>query len=173
MADGREGDIHWFSPEKRGIIPLNGLKISRSLRQTLKKNIFELRINSSFEATIRACADREDVWISETIIESYIRLHYLGFAHSVESWHQGTLVGGLYGVAIGGAFFGESMFSRKTDASKVALVYLVKLLNLRGYELLDTQYINPHLKTLGCIEIPKEQYLQLLHTALAKKCTFI
>lgn len=173
MADGKEGEIHWFSPERRGIIPLNGLKISRSLRQTLRKNIFEIRINTDFEGTIRACAERKDVWISETIIESYVRLFNKGFAHSVESWHDGKLAGGLYGVAINGAFFGESMFSRKTDASKVALVHLVERLNTRGFTLLDTQYINSHLATLGCIEIPKQEYLTLLHTALQQQCTFV
>ncbi|MEW6062269.1 MAG: leucyl/phenylalanyl-tRNA--protein transferase [Bacteroidota bacterium] len=173
MADGKEGEIHWFSPVKRGIIPLNGLKISRSLRQTLKKNIFEIRINTDFEGVIRRCADRKDVWISETIIESYLRLHRKGFAHSVESWCEGELVGGLYGVAINGAFFGESMFSRKSDASKVALVHLVERLNARGYTLLDTQYLNSHLATLGCIEITKQEYLALLHTALHQQCTFV
>jgi leucyl/phenylalanyl-tRNA--protein transferase len=173
MADGKDGEIHWFSPERRGIIPLNGLKVSRSLRQTLKKEIYEVRINSDFEGTIRACAAREDVWISETIIESYIRLFNKGFAHSVESWHNGKLAGGLYGVAINGAFFGESMFSRTTDASKVALVHLVERLNERGFTLLDTQYINSHLATLGCIEIPKQEYLTLLHTALQQQCTFV
>jgi len=173
MAEGKEGEIHWFSPARRGIIPLNGLKISRSLRQTLKKNIFEIRINTDFEGVIGACADREEVWISETIIESYLRLHRKGFAHSVESWCEGKLVGGLYGVAINGAFFGESMFSRKSDASKVALVHLVQRLNARGYMLLDTQYLNSHLATLGCIEITKQEYLALLHTALQQQCTFV
>lgn len=173
MADGKDGEIHWFSPERRGIIPLNGLKISRSLRQTLKKNIFEIRIDTDFEGVMRRCAEREDVWISESIIESYLRLFRLGYAHSVESWVNGELVGGLYGVAINGAFFGESMFSRKTDASKTALVHLVERLNERGFVLLDAQYVNPHLATLGCIEIPKQEYLELLASALKQVCTFI
>lgn len=173
MADGKDGDIHWFSPERRGIIPLDGLKIARSLHQTLKKNIFEVRFNTDFQGVIRGCAAREDVWISETIIESYTRLYELGFAHSVESWSDGKLVGGLYGVAIGGAFFGESMFSRKTDASKIALVHLVKRLNDRGFTLLDTQYVNTHLATLGCIEISKQEYLKQLHSALKLQCTFM
>ncbi|MDD8018897.1 MAG: leucyl/phenylalanyl-tRNA--protein transferase [Bacteroidota bacterium] len=172
MADGKDGEIHWFSPEQRGIIPLDGLKVSRSLRQTMTKRIFHVRINTAFESTMRHCAEREEVWISETIVQSYLRLHQLGFAHSVETWHNDTLVGGLYGVSIGGAFFGESMFSRKTDASKVALVHLVKRLNDRGYNLLDTQYSNPHLATLGCIEIPKQEYLNRLQTALTLQCTF-
>ncbi|MFA6455736.1 MAG: leucyl/phenylalanyl-tRNA--protein transferase [Bacteroidota bacterium] len=166
MADGADGKIHWFSPELRGIIPLNGLKISRSLRRTIRHKIFEVRINSDFESTIRACAVREDIWISETIIQSYLQLHRLGFAHSVECWSNGNMVGGLYGVSLGGAFFGESMFSRMTDASKVALVYLVKRLKERGFILLDTQYQNNHLATLGCSEIPKQEYLQRLQEAL-------
>ncbi|MFA6541742.1 MAG: leucyl/phenylalanyl-tRNA--protein transferase [Bacteroidota bacterium] len=173
MADGNDGGIHWFSPEFRGIIPLDGLRISRSLRRTLKKNIFEIRINSDFEATIRNCAARDDVWISETIVQSYCELHRIGFAHSVECWSGSTMAGGLYGVAIGGAFFGESMFSTMTDASKVALVHLVERLRVRGFVLLDTQYTNSHLATLGCREIPKQEYLQRLHTALSLQCTFV
>ena len=173
MADGKDGEIHWFSPEQRGIIPLGGLKVSRSLRQTISKKIFDVRINTAFEETIRACAERREVWISETIIISYLKLHELGFAHSVECWKDSSLVGGLYGVAIQGAFFGESMFSRVTDSSKVALVSLVNRLKERNYFLLDTQYINPHLATLGCIEVPKKEYLTLLNTALSKKCTFV
>ncbi len=166
MADGKDGEIHWFFPEQRGIIPLDGLKISRSLQQTLRKKKFAVRINFNFEATIRACAERKDVWISETIVQSYLQLHHLGYAHSVECWNNEKLVGGLYGVAIGGAFFGESMFSRMTDASKVALVYLVKRMNERGFVLLDTQYTNSHLGTLGCIEIPHKKYLEQLHNAI-------
>ena len=172
MADGPDGEIRWFSPEMRGIIPLNGLKISRSLKQTIRKRIFHIRIDADVEGTIRACADRDEVWISETIIRSYVNLHRMGFVHSVEAWHDGTLVGGLYGVAIGGAFFGESMFSRMTDASKAALVALVRRLNERGFVLLDTQYRNSHLDTLGCMEIPKEEYLVLLNDAIQRDCHF-
>lgn len=173
MADGKEGEIHWFSPEFRGIIPLDGLRVSRSLRRTLKKNIFDVRINSDFEGTIRKCAGRPDVWISETIVRSYCELHRLGFAHSVECWSGSSMVGGLYGVSIGGAFFGESMFSTMTDASKVALVRLVERLRAQGFVLLDTQYTNSHLVTLGCREIPKQEYLQRLQTALSLQCTFV
>lgn len=173
MSDGKDGEIRWYSPDPRGIIPLDSLRISRSLSQTLKKNNFEIRVNSDFEGTIRHCSARKDVWISESIVQSYLRLHELGYAHSVECWKEESLVGGLYGVSINGAFFGESMFSAKTDASKVALVYLVQRLNENGYLLLDTQYGTPHLTTLGCIEITKEEYLQKLRTALEKKCIFI
>ena len=172
MADGNDGEIHWFSPEQRGIIPLDGLNISRSLRQTIRKNIFEIRIDSDFEATIRSCAEREDVWISEIIVQSYLNLHQHGFAHSVECWNDNNLVGGLYGVTIGGAFFGESMFSRMTDASKTALVALVQKLNEKGFVLLDTQYVNSHLATLGCVEITKEDYLKRLHQAIQLHCNF-
>lgn len=173
MAEGKDGEIRWFSPELRGVIPLDGLKISRSLRQTIRKNLFEIRFDTDFEGTIRGCAEREDVWISEMIVQSYLNLFRRGFAHSVECWNNNTLVGGLYGVSIGGAFFGESMFSSMTDASKTALVALVKRLNDKGYTLLDTQYVNTHLATLGCIEIPKEEYLHQLHTAIQLQCTFI
>ncbi len=173
MANERDGEIHWFSPEQRGIIPLDGFNISRSLRQTIRKKKFAVRINSNFEATIRACAEREDVWISETIIQSYLRLHKLGRAHSVECWNNEKLVGGLYGVAIGGAFFGESMFSRMTDASKVALIYLVKRMNERGFILLDVQYSTPHLLSLGCIEIPHLEYMQRLQKAVQLNCHFM
>ncbi|MHB1049579.1 MAG: leucyl/phenylalanyl-tRNA--protein transferase [Bacteroidota bacterium] len=173
MADGKEGEIHWFSPDRRGIIPLDGLIVSRSLRQSIRKRTFELRINTAFESVIRACGAREDVWISETIVQSYLRLHVMGFAHSVECWSKDELAGGLYGVAINGAFFGESMFSRRTDASKVALVHLVERLRTRGYLLLDTQFVTPHLATLGCREISKQEYHIRLNTALQKECTFI
>lgn len=173
MADGKDGEIHWFTPEMRGVIPLDGLTISRSLRQTLNKKIFFVRINLDFEAVIRSCAEREDVWISETIVQSYLQLHRLGFAHSVECWNDNKLVGGLYGVSIGGAFFGESMFSRMKDSSKIALVHLVKRLNERKFVLLDSQYTNPHLTTLGCIEIPKMEYMKRLQEAIQMKCDFV
>ncbi len=173
MADGGDGEIFWYSPERRGIIPLTGLKISRSLRQELRNKKFEIRINSEFEKVISFCAQREDVWISKTIITSYTKLFELGFAHSVETWFENQLVGGLYGVALGGAFFGESMFSKKTNASKVALVALVERMNERNFVLLDTQYKTPHLSTLGCIEISREEYLQRLHAALLLQRSFV
>jgi leucyl/phenylalanyl-tRNA---protein transferase len=173
MADGKDGEIHWYSPEQRGIFQLDRVTISRSLRHTLRKNIFEVRCNSDFENVIRRCAERKDVWISELIVQSYLRLHKLGFAHSMESWKDGKLVGGLYGVSIGGAFFGESMFSVMTDASKVAFVHLVRKLNDQNFLLLDAQYTNPHLATLGCIEIPREEYLQRLQQSISAKCKFL
>ncbi len=174
MADGKDGEIFWYSPDARGIFPLDALIISRSLRRTLQKNIFEIRINSAFKSVLEQCAvNREVTWISETIVQSYVRLHQLGYAHSVETWHNDTLVGGLYGVALGGAFFGESMFSTMTDASKVALVALTKRLQERHFVLLDTQYITPHLQSLGAIEISKEEYMRKLSCALAIQTSFI
>ncbi|MGH2567400.1 MAG: leucyl/phenylalanyl-tRNA--protein transferase, partial [Bacteroidota bacterium] len=153
MADLKTGEIGWFSPDPRAIFELDELHIPRSLRLTLKKNMFEVRVNQRFEAVMRACAEREETWISEDIVQSYLQLQRLGLAHSVETWREGKLVGGLYGVAVGAAFFGESMFSHERDASKVALVHLVERMKKRGYELLDTQWITPHLKMLGAKEI--------------------
>lgn len=173
MADPKTGEIGWFSPDPRAIFELEEFHVPRSLRMTVKKNLFEIRVNTRFEQVMRECARREETWISEDIVRSYVELHRLGFAHSVESWSGGALVGGLYGVAIGGAFFGESMFSRQKDASKVALVYLVERMKARGFELLDTQWITPHLKMLGAKEMTREEYLERLKRAIKKKCTFI
>lgn len=173
MADPKTGKIGWFSPDPRAIFELDTFHIPRSLRLVIKKNLFEVRVNTRFEQVMRGCAEREETWISEDIIRSYVELHRLGFAHSVESWSAGSLVGGLYGVAIGGAFFGESMFSRQQDASKVALVHLVERLKARGFELLDTQWITPHLKMFGAKEISREEYLKRLKHAIHLKCTFV
>jgi len=166
MAESANGKIKWYSPDPRAIIPLDKFKIPRSLHQTVKKNTFEIRINSDFLTVIRNCADRKDTWISEEIICSYLELHKIGFAHSVESWCDNKLMGGLYGVALGGAFFGESMFSLKKDASKVSLVALVKRLKDKGFILLDTQFLTPHLKKFGTIEISRKHYLNLLKSAM-------
>lgn len=173
MADSRFGNIRWFSADPRAIIPLNTFKVSRSLKQTIKKRIFEIRLNTAFEAVIRNCAARDETWISQEIVQSYLELHHRGYAHSVEAWHEKILAGGLYGVALGGAFFGESMFSRQHDASKVALVSLVNRLKERGFELLDTQFITPHLSRFGTIEIPKTEYIQMLKSAIRKQTSFI
>ncbi|MCX7984381.1 MAG: leucyl/phenylalanyl-tRNA--protein transferase [Bacteroidetes bacterium] len=173
MADGKEGPIRWYSPDPRGIIELNEFRVSRSLRQVLKKNIFEIRYNTAFEKVIRCCADRTETWISETIVNSYIELHKRGYAHSVESWIGDSFAGGLYGVAIGGAFFGESMCSKVSNASKVALVYLVNRLRERGYLLLDVQFLNPHLIQFGARTIPRSDYVERLQKAINKSCSFI
>jgi leucyl/phenylalanyl-tRNA--protein transferase len=166
MAESRTGPIGWFSPDPRAIIPLEEFKTSRSLRHQVRKGTYEIRINSSFVSVIRECAEREETWISDEIIRVYSVLHERGFVHSVETWLDGQLAGGLYGVAIGGAFFGESMFSKRPDASKVAMVHLVGRLRERGYRLLDTQFLNDHIRHFGGREISRKQYLKLLSEAL-------
>ncbi len=172
MAEHKEGAIRWYSPDPRAIIELDQFHIPRSLRQVIRKNIFEIRINTSFETVIRECSNRDDTWISEAIIKSYCRLFELGFAHSVEAWKDSQLAGGLYGVAIGAAFFGESMFTRVSNASKACLVYLVNNLKQRGYQLLDVQFVNDHLKQFNVTEIQRSIYLQRLQQALQLQCTF-
>jgi leucyl/phenylalanyl-tRNA--protein transferase len=173
MAESREGPLYWYSPDPRAIIPLDGLKVSRSLRQLVKKKVFDIRVNTVFESVIRECAEREETWISEQIVQSYLELHRLGYAHSVETWRNKKLVGGLYGVAVGAAFFGESMFHTERDASKVALVFLVDRLREREFELLDTQFITLHLARLGAVEISKDEYVERLKHAIKKKRSFL
>lgn len=167
-----DGEIGWFSPDPRGIIPLEDFHIPHGLARRLKKNPFEIRINTAFREVMKACSERDQTWITEEIIDSYERLFRIGHAHTVEAWQNGELAGGLYGVSIGGAFFGESMFHRRTDASKVALVALVERLKARGFTLLDTQWTTPHLQTFGGLEIPRRSYLQKLRSALRKGCHF-
>lgn len=167
-----DGEIAWFSPDPRGIIPLDSFHIPHGLRRSLRKSSFEVRINTAFEPVIRACGERRETWISPEIVRSYLNLHELGFAHSVETWREDQLVGGLYGVSVYGAFFGESMFHRETDASKVALVALVQRLQEREFRLLDTQYTTPHLRSFGAVEIPRAKYMRLLKQALALDCQF-
>jgi leucyl/phenylalanyl-tRNA---protein transferase len=173
MAESSEGEIYWHSPEPRAIIPLNNIKQPRSLKQTLKKIHYEFRIDTRFREVITACSKRESTWISGEIIEQYTILNEMGFAHSVETWEKNELVGGLYGVTIGSAFFGESMFSLKKDASKAAFYVLAERLINQGFILLDTQYLNPFTEQLGAIEIPREMYLRLLKKAISKPCKFV
>ncbi len=161
-----DDSIQWFSPDPRAILPLEDFHVPHGLRRLVRKKVFETRIDSAFAKVIEACAKREDTWINLEIIESYIRLHELGHAHSVEAWTGGRLAGGLYGVAVGGAFFGESMFHRVTDASKIALVALVEHLSARKFALLDTQWLTPHLQQFGGIEISRDHYLRLLRRAV-------
>ena len=168
-----QGEIGWFSPDPRGIIPLESFHQTKSLRRVVASKKFEIRINSAFSEVIDGCAERDETWIDETVRESYITLNANGYAHSVETWHEGELAGGLYGVSIGGAFFGESMFSRKTDASKVALVALVEHLNKRQFMLLDTQWTTPHLRKFGAVDIPKADYIKKLNKAIKLEISFI
>lgn len=171
MAEA-DGEIYWHSPDPRAIIPLNGVKISASLQKTVRKAPFDIRFNTSFYDVIVGCSERYETWISEEVIDAYTRLHQMGLAHSVEAWDGAELVGGLYGVALGGAFFGESMFARKRDASKLAFVALVEHLRKRQFILLDSQYINPHIASLGGIEISRAEYFHRLETALRLPTSF-
>jgi leucyl/phenylalanyl-tRNA--protein transferase len=168
------GEIGWFSPDPRGVIPIETMHVSSRLARVVRSGRFEVAVDRDFEGVMRACAlDREDgTWISEEIIESYVALHQRGQAHSVETWREGRLVGGLYGVHLGGAFFGESMFHVETDASKVALVALVDRMRAGGFTLLDTQWTTPHLAQFGAIEIPREEYLTRLARALRLPALF-
>ncbi|KKC38888.1 leucyl/phenylalanyl-tRNA--protein transferase [Devosia epidermidihirudinis] len=168
--DAEDEDIFWVSPEMRGILPLDGFRLSTSLRKAIRKSVFEVRVDTDFEAVIEGCAtvgeDREQTWINSTIRNVYGELFRRGVAHTVEVWDGDELVGGLYGLAIGGAFFGESMFHRRTNASKMAMAHLVERLNAGGFVLLDTQFITDHLESLGGIEIPREHYEERLAEAL-------
>ena len=169
MADA-DGSIYWYAPDPRAILEHKNLHVSRSLRATIRKGIYEVRMDTAFEEVMRCCASREETWINEVFIETYTQLHNAGLAHSIEAWKDGLLVGGLYGVALRGAFMGESMFSHATDASKVCLVTLVEHLKSRGYVLHDTQFWTPHLETLGVTEIPRSDYERRLGEALRLNC---
>jgi leucyl/phenylalanyl-tRNA--protein transferase len=173
MAMEDRGDIGWFRPDPRAIIPLNGFHLSRSLAKTIRHNTFELRYDADFEGVMRGCADRaEGTWISEEFVAMYGELFRRGKAHSVECWRDGRLVGGTYGLALGGAFMAESMFHYETDASKVALWALVERLRKQGFALLDVQYLTPHLASLGAVEIPGSLYYEILQHALTIPCRF-
>jgi leucyl/phenylalanyl-tRNA--protein transferase len=166
------GAIEWFSPDPRGILPLDDFHMPHALRRVERKHLFEIRVNSAFDQVMRSCAERDDTWINHEIAQSYSRLHDLGHAHSVEAWAGGELAGGLYGVAIGGAFFGESMFHRARDASKIALCALVERMRARRFTLLDTQWLTAHLRQFGGIEIPRSQYIHLLKSAVQLRRKF-
>jgi leucyl/phenylalanyl-tRNA--protein transferase len=172
MAD-EDGEIYWFSPDPRCVFPLDQFHVPRTVRQIIRRGQFEIHFDAAFDQVIAACADRpEGTWISAEIMAVYRTLHRQGLAHSVESWQAGELAGGLYGVALGGAFFGESMFTRVANASKVALVGLVEHLRQRGFVLLDTQWKTPHLARFGAAEIPRREYLRRLRLALSLPCRF-
>ncbi len=167
------GEIRWFLPEWRGILPVLEFHVPERFERYLKKHPFEVRWNTAFDEVVRGCADRQDTWITEDIFTSYQQLHQLGYAHSAEVWREGQLVGGVYGVAIGAAFFGESMFSRETQASKVALVSLQRRLQERGFILHDTQWTTPHLAMFGGYEMSCDEYLKLLYRAIRLKASFV
>lgn len=173
MADSSESEeIYWVDPKLRGILPLDKLHISRRLRRSMKTSKYIVTIDTAFGAVMAGCAGRDDTWINSSIITLYSQLHAMGYAHSVEIWEEDDLVGGLYGVSIGGAFFGESMFSRAPNTSKMALIYLVARLRVGGYILLDTQFTTDHLGGFGVIEIKREKYHIHLEKALHKSASF-
>ena len=177
MAESADDpELFWVDPRRRGILPLDAFHVARRLRRVVRRQIFEIRCDSAFEDVIRACAEanekRPNTWINDEIVRLYAALFARGAAHSVECWRVGELVGGLYGVSLGAAFFGESMFSVETDASKVALVHLVARLRLGGFRLLDTQFLTPHLARFGGIEISRRHYHRLLADALTYRAVF-
>jgi len=163
-------EVFWVRPETRGVIPLDAFHVPKSLRKAVRRKHFEIRFDSDFEGVIDACAEkreeRDSTWINAPIREAYVGLHARGHCHSVEAWREGKLVGGLYGVSLGRAFFGESMFSKETEASKVCLVHLVERLRERGFVLLDTQFTTDHLKQFGAVDVPRARYEKLLEEAL-------
>lgn len=166
-------DIFWVDPQMRGIFELDSFHVSRSLARRIKRGEYRCKINTCFPDVVRHCADRDETWINAEIFELYCQLHALGYAHSFEIHRDNCLIGGVYGVALGGAFFGESMFSLETDASKLALYHLINHLNTQGFILFDTQFITSHLASLGAIEIPRKEYRERLDQALAVKASFI
>jgi leucyl/phenylalanyl-tRNA---protein transferase len=172
MADGNTGKINWFMPEVRTIIPLDDYNIPRTTRKVVEKLNFEIRFDTDFNSVIKGCADRESTWISDELILAYRRLKKRGHVHTVETWLNNDLVGGLYGVTFRGAFFGESMFSKVSQASKAALIALIRRLKEKDFILLDVQYMTEHLKMFGAVEISFEEYTKLLYTAYTRGCEF-
>ncbi len=173
MAESRDDpDIFWVDPQHRGILPLGGFHISRSLARTIRNSGFSVSVNRDFEAVVDGCADRAETWINPTIRSLYGDLHMIGDAHSLEIWDGDVLAGGVYGVALGAAFFGESMFSRRRDASKLALAYLVDRLRQGGFTLFDVQFLTPHLASLGAVEVPRADYHERLAAALRRDASY-
>ena len=167
-----DGTIRWYSPDPRCIFDFDKFHVPRRLMRTYKSSKFEMKVNSAWREVLKACADRDSTWITDDIFRVYTEMHEAGFAHSVEAYYEGKLAGGLYGVSIGGAFMGESMFHNVTDASKISLIYLVERLKSRGFVLLDSQYMTDHLSTLGAVLIPRQEYLRRLDRALYLDCRF-
>jgi leucyl/phenylalanyl-tRNA--protein transferase len=173
MAEHRDDpEIFWVDPRRRGVMPLDGFHISKSLAKAMRRTPFEVSVDQDFQGVVAACADRADTWINAEISDLYSALHATGNAHSLEIWEAGTLVGGVYGVTLGAAFFGESMFSRRTNASKMALAALVDRLRTAGFSLFDTQFLTEHLASLGAVEIPRAAYHQRLERAVAEVADF-
>ncbi|MEP3345311.1 MAG: leucyl/phenylalanyl-tRNA--protein transferase [Litoreibacter sp.] len=173
MAESRDDDsLFWLDPQLRGVMPLDQFHISKSLRKTIRREPYQIKIDTDFAGVIEGCADREETWINTQIFSIYMDLFQAGYAHSVEVWEGDDLVGGAYGVSLMGAFFGESMFSRRTDTSKIAMAYLVSRLKTGGYTLLDTQFLTPHLASMGGIEIPRASYRRALRAALEVEANF-
>ncbi|WP_282094827.1 leucyl/phenylalanyl-tRNA--protein transferase [Epibacterium ulvae] len=173
MAEGRDDpEIFWVDPKLRGILPLDGFHISKSLARIIRKETYQITINQDFLGVVAGCADRDETWINAEITERYHDLFQLGYAHSVEVWDNEQLIGGVYGVSLGGAFFGESMFSRRSNASKIALAYLIDRLNRAGFLLCDTQFLTTHLASLGGVEIPRAEYKNMLREALSRQADF-
>ncbi|MEO1641227.1 MAG: leucyl/phenylalanyl-tRNA--protein transferase [Pseudomonadota bacterium] len=174
MSESRDDpEVFWVDPRMRGIIPLNGFHISRSLARTMRRGDLSVTVNHAFAQVVEGCADRDETWINATIFDLYCTLYENGYAHSLEVWRGQELVGGVYGVAIGAAFFGESMFSRTKDASKLALAYLVDRLRLGGFTLFDTQFLTPHLASLGGVEIPRDMYKARLAEAINENASYL
>jgi leucyl/phenylalanyl-tRNA---protein transferase len=172
MADEKTDKINWYMPEVRTIIPLDNFNYPRSLKKFIEKNNFETRYDTDFVKVVNGCADRDSTWISDKLIEAYLRLKKLGYVHTVETWEKGKLIGGLYGITFRGAFFGESMFSKKSQASKSALINLLFHLKEKNYALLDVQFMTPHLKMFGAIEIDMDKYNELLYSSYVRGCEF-
>ena len=167
MAESKlDPDVVWMEPKLRGVFPLDGFHVSNSLKTAIKKQDYSVSLNEAFADVVNACADREETWINATIRQGYLELFEVGHAQSIEVWREDKLIGGVYGVTLGAAFFGESMFSRATNGSKIALAYLVAHLNKCGFQLFDTQFLTPHLASLGAIEIEREEYLERLSRAI-------
>jgi len=178
MADSADDpSIFWVEPDVRGILPLDEFHVPRSLKKSMRRGEFDIRTNTAFNDVVDKCGEetaaRDKTWINAQIKNLYADLHDMGHAHSVEAWHKETLVGGLYGVSVGGAFFGESMFSRRTDASKICLVHLVERLVAHNFSLLDTQFTTAHLERFGVVEIAKNDYMKLLETAISQDANFV
>lgn len=173
MAESQDDDeVFWVDPKRRGIFPLDGFHMSRSLIKRMRRGDRRVTFNADFAGVVQGCAARNETWINTTIFELYLALHHMGFAHSVEVWQDDALIGGTYGVALGGAYFGESMFSRDTDASKMALAWLIDKLRSEGFQLFDTQFLTPHLASLGAIEVSRADYRSRLASALLKEAMF-